>query len=109
MYSEPMEPRCAAARIGKPQMQKLMQTGEDGLWAEDRGYLLYCRSSFPYAVILRPKVFDTQIQGKRFEMYNDTCAGTRHKSGKEKTRTVRPSPLESPPVFWLDRLRLLYT
>jgi hypothetical protein len=59
MGSEPMEPRCTAARIGKPQMQSLMRTGEDGLWAEDRGALLYCRSSFRYAVILGPKVFDT--------------------------------------------------
>jgi UDP-N-acetylmuramate: L-alanyl-gamma-D-glutamyl-meso-diaminopimelate ligase len=40
---------------------------------------------FRYDVIPGPKVFETQIHGKRFEMYNDTVLGF-NKSGKEVAR-----------------------
>ncbi len=40
---------------------------------------------FRYDVIPGPKVFETQIHGQRFEMYNDTVLGF-NKSGKEVVR-----------------------
>ncbi|HTK87965.1 MAG TPA: hypothetical protein VL329_09545 [Nitrospiraceae bacterium] len=43
---------------------------------------------FRYDVIPGPEVFETQIHGKRFEMYNDTVLGF-NKSGKEVARIHR--------------------
>ena len=40
---------------------------------------------FRYDVIPGPKVFETQIHGRKFEMYNDTVLGF-NKSGKEAVR-----------------------
>src|SRR5919201_564134 len=58
---------------------------------------------FRYDVIPGPKVFETQIHGKRFEMYNDTVLGF-NKSGKEVARiqveeTIYIRPAER--VNWL--------
>jgi len=55
------------------------------------------RSSFRYDVIPGPKVFETQIHGKRFEMYNDTVLGSTSRARKwrgfrSKSRsTIRPA------------------
>ncbi len=70
---------------------ELMRTGEDGLWAEDRGHVLYCRLSFRYAVILGPKVFDTQIHRRRFEMYNDTMLGLHTNRARERHVLLDPA------------------
>src|SRR5437667_351329 len=58
---------------------------------------------FRYDVIPGPKVFDTQIHGKRFEMYNDTVLGF-NKSGKEVARIQVEEPIYIRPaerVNWL--------
>ncbi len=47
---------------------------------------------FRYDVIPGPKVFETQIHGKRFEMYNDTVLGF-NKSGKEVARVQVEEPI----------------
>ena len=47
---------------------------------------------FRYDVIPGPKVFETQIHGKRFEMYNDTVLGF-NKSGKEVARIQVEEPI----------------
>ena len=58
---------------------------------------------FRYDVIPGPKVFETQIHGKRFEMYNDTVLGF-NKSGKEVARIQVEEPIYIRPaerVTWL--------
>ena len=58
---------------------------------------------FRYDVIPGPKVFETQIHGKRFEMYNDTVLGF-NKSGKEVARIQVEEPIYIRPaerVNWL--------
>jgi len=58
---------------------------------------------FRYDVIPGPKVFETQIHGKRFEMYNDTVLGF-NKSGKEVARIQVEEPIYVRPaerVNWL--------
>lgn len=58
---------------------------------------------FRYDVIPGPKVFETQIHGKRFEMYNDTVLGF-NKSGKEVARVQVEEPIYIRPaerVTWL--------
>ena len=58
---------------------------------------------FRYDVIPGPKVFETQIHGKRFEMYNDTVLGF-NKSGKEIARIQVEEPIYIRPaerVNWL--------
>ena len=50
---------------------------------------------FRYDVIPGPKVFETQIHGKRFEMYNDTVLGF-NKSGKEVAAPGRRADLHPP-------------
>ena len=54
-------------------------------------------------VIPGPKVFETQIHGKRFDMYNDTVLGF-NKSGKEVARIQVEEPIYIRPaerVNWL--------
>ena len=58
---------------------------------------------FRYDVIPGPKVFETQIHGKKFEMYNDTVLGF-NKSGKEAVRQQVEEPIYIRPaerVTWL--------
>src|SRR5438309_794610 len=58
---------------------------------------------FRYDVIPGPKVFETQIHGKRFEMYNDTVLGF-NQSGKEVARIQVEEPIYIRPaerVNWL--------
>ena len=58
---------------------------------------------FRYDVIPGPKVFETQIHGRRFEMYNDTVLGF-NKSGKEVARIQVEEPIYIRPaerVTWL--------
>ncbi|GAB1723299.1 MAG: hypothetical protein NTNFB01_21950 [Nitrospira sp.] len=58
---------------------------------------------FQYDVIPGPKVFETQIHGKRFDMYNDTVLGL-NKSGKEVARIQVEEPIYIRPaerVNWL--------
>jgi hypothetical protein len=58
---------------------------------------------FRYDVIPGLKVFETQIHGKRFEMYNDTALGF-NKSGKEVARIQGEEPIHIRPaerVTWL--------
>jgi len=47
---------------------------------------------FRYDVIPGPKVFETQIHGRKFEMYNDTVLGF-NKSGKEAVRQQVEEPI----------------
>jgi nitrate reductase beta subunit len=54
-------------------------------------------------VIPGPKVFETQIHGRKFEMYNDTVLGF-NKSGKEIVRIQVEEPIYIRPaerVTWL--------
>jgi len=58
---------------------------------------------FRYDVIPGPKVFETQIHGRKFEMYNDTVLGF-NKSGKEAVRQQVEEPIYIRPaerVNWL--------
>ena len=58
---------------------------------------------FRYDVIPGPKVFETQIHGRKFEMYNDTVLGF-NKSGKEIVRIQVEEPIYIRPaerVTWL--------
>jgi len=47
---------------------------------------------FRYDVIPGPKVFETQIHGRKFEMYNDTVLAF-NKSGKEVVRIQVEEPI----------------
>ena len=47
---------------------------------------------FRYDVIPGPLVFETQIHGRRFQMYNDTVLGF-NKSGKEAVRQQVEEPI----------------
>src|SRR5438034_340922 len=58
---------------------------------------------FRYDVIPGPKVFETQIHGRKFEMYNDTVLAF-NKSGKEVVRIQVEEPIYIRPaerVQWL--------
>src|SRR3989338_5934576 len=107
---EPMETRCMAACVGKIRMQGLVKGGDDGLWAEDRWHPLYYAIRVEQVALplypqwgTEPKVFETQIHGRKFEMYNDTVLAF-NKSGKEIVRIQVEEPIYIRPaerVTWL--------
>src|SRR5437867_10900596 len=58
---------------------------------------------FRYDVIPGPKVFETQIHGRKFEMYNDTVLSF-NKSGKEVVRIQVEAPIYIRPAERAPRL-----
>src|SRR3989454_271409 len=86
---EPMETRCMAP---SRELLAVLQ-----LWRTTQQII------FRYDVIPGPKVFETQIHGRKFEMYNDTVLAF-NKSGKEVVRIQVEEPIYIRPaerVTWL--------
>src|SRR3972149_4825110 len=123
----PGEPRCMAACVGKIRLQGLVRLNADGSWAEDRQHPLhflvrvakvalplYPQFGTPPNVsyvpprwgpppYLRQMFFETTINGRKGELFNDPVIGL-DRTGKEIVRLTVQEPIYTRPPQHLNSI-----